>query len=240
MKHSLVVILIALLMSVSTVLAQQTNKTNEGVDREAAERIALAQYPNTVVSAVDFTCEGGIAVWDVMLDNGMAVYINVHTGRIMDLEPWHSDWYDNRTDFAITAQNPHMVHVGSDGVDINEAETIALSYYPDATVVEVDITRKNKVRVWDVMLDNGMAVYINAQAGTVIELELWQDERRSEAFDTANASPLADFPGGCENWVAQPVVTPRRYLASETLDQPPTVQSVRYAHLCPLSRLCEL
>jgi uncharacterized membrane protein YkoI len=58
---------------------------------------------------------------------------------------------------------------------MEQAIAIALGLYPGATVIEAELTRKGGPwdgrLAWDVKLNNGLAVYVDAVTGEVLEIE---------------------------------------------------------------------
>jgi uncharacterized membrane protein YkoI len=189
-------------------LAQNDVNPNDGIDISEAEVIALSLYPEATVILSEREVEDGVPAWDVKLDNGMAVYVNAATGAVIESEPWQYGW-GARIPSAVMVEpvtNPDAIDIGDDGVDVQEAQSIALSYYPDATVVEVDRDIEGGINLWDVMLDNGMAVYLNAVTGALIEFEPWNPFGRSWDNDERDGwggpPPWAGFPGGRRAWEA--------------------------------------
>jgi uncharacterized membrane protein YkoI len=206
-KTLIALTLFALMLAAFPTLAQDNVNPDDGIDQNEAQAIALAQYPDASVVTVDRTTEYGARAWDVMLDNGMAVYVNAQTGAIIELEPWRSDWQRPvDSGFVVPLMDADPVDIGSDGVDVDEARSIALSFYPDAAVVALDLERADGIDAWDVMLDNGMAVYINAGTGAVIEFERWTGVWSDSNWD-GDTAPWASFPGGRRAWETQQGMT---------------------------------
>jgi len=72
---------------------------------------------------------------------------------------------------------------GGSPVNLQQAVTIALSLYPEAEVIEVERTRERGRVLFDVKLDNGLAVYVDSQSGEVIEVEPHDDNGRGRDDD---------------------------------------------------------
>ncbi len=123
-----------------------------------ARNIALAQYPGTRVVRHQRLREAGVLVWQMRLDNGMAVYLHGRTGEIIRHERWRRA---GTTPPATT-------------VSFQRALNIALAQYPGTRLVKGELTREEGILAWDMMLSNGMAVYIDANTGAIIEHERWR------------------------------------------------------------------
>lgn len=233
MKRSpqMFVVLLALWLLPFSVWAQDDVNSDDGINIMEAESLALTVYPDAAVLLTERDFEDGVQAWDVKLDNGMAVYISVQTGMILEIEPWQGGW-DAGVPFVFVPPNvieADMMDVGEDGVDFREAQAIALAYYPDAEVIEVDLEPENGIEAWDVVLDNGMAVYINAMTGDVLAFEAWNDMDADEAWRSdgrdgeSGPPPWAGFPGGRRAWEAQ-----QRDLMAATSPSPQTGGSISF------------
>lgn len=201
-KPILVYALFVLMLMIMPALAQD-DATTPPIDITQAQTIALTNYPDAAVVLAEQVMIGDRPAWDVMLDNGLAVYVDANTGDIVEIEGWQRNEPDAARiiDFVPPQIGVQAIDIGTDGVDFNEAQDIALAYYPDAQVFRLDRDRENGIRVWDVMLDNGMAVYINAQTGAIIEFERWrnrsfEERRNQQGTDGLESSPPPAVEGG--------------------------------------------
>jgi len=202
-------IILAVGLVISPALAQAVPAPG-GISIRQAQDIALSLYPGAAVVLAELTFEGNVQAWDVKLNNGIAVYINASTGAILETEPWQNSRQQGMllppTSTDINAPPGNM---GANGVSFEQARTIALSLYPNTTVVEakLELKRSLGVQAWDVKLSNGIAVYINALTGQVIELETWgrsSGRPRSEVRPgRQEPPPWAGSPGGRRAWEAR-------------------------------------
>lgn len=199
----LVSVLALIVVMVFPVIAQPQSPVNpnDGINILEAETIALESYPNAIVIRIERVIDPNDSItWRVTLNNGVVMNIDGTTGTIIEDTP---------------------VEIGADGVDLNEARQIALRYYPNAQVIEIELVTENGIQAWDVMLDNGMAVYIHAETGAVIEFEPWEryedgrhwrDDDDDDDDDNGDGQwregrggppPWAGIPGGRRAWENQ-------------------------------------
>ena len=61
-------------------------------------------------------------------------------------------------------------------IDLNRAITIATNQFPDTSLVEAELERERGRLVWDIKLSNGMAVYVDANSGNIVEIDSWDDD----------------------------------------------------------------
>ncbi len=198
-RFALVSILtVSLLLSAFVVVAN-----NSAIDLTRAQEIARAQYPDATIVKVERTFENGRWLWDVKFDNGMAVYVDAQSGVIVEMEAWRSGRAAGvPRGWVAPVTSPTAVDVGTDGVSLQEALSIAQSYYPDAAPFEADLERERGHDVWDIKLDNGIAVYIDARNGAVLEFEVLRGPRWDKRDDRARKGPppWAGIPGGRRAW----------------------------------------
>lgn len=134
--------------------------TSAAISAVEAQRIALALYPDANAIDTDLEVEDGRRVWDVELDNGVSVYVDVMTGEVVEVE------YDDDV-----GGNPGDDPGNSDLISADQAADIALSRFPNATVIDVDLGEEDGRQVWYVDLSNGYEVYIDAITGDILDIE---------------------------------------------------------------------
>ena len=78
---------------------------------------------------------------------------------------------------------------GTVAITAEEAKAAVLSAYPGATVVEVELERENGILVYEVELDNGLEVLVDANSDAVLGLE---QEDADGAFDDVDDAEDAD------------------------------------------------
>ena len=71
-----------------------------------------------------------------------------------------------------------------DTITPEEAEAAALAANPGATAIEVELENENGAQVYEVELDNGLEVMVDANDGTVLGTE--QEDADESADDTDN------------------------------------------------------
>jgi uncharacterized membrane protein YkoI len=179
------ILTVSLLLSAFVVVAN-----NSAIDLTRAQEIARAQYPDATIVKVERTFENGRWLWDVKFDNGMAVYVDDQSGVIVEVEAWRSGRAAGvPRGWVAPVTSPTAVDIGTDGVSLQEALSIAQSYYPDAAPFEADLERERGHDVWDIKLDNGIAVYIDARNGAVLEFEVQRGPRWDKRDDRARKGP---------------------------------------------------
>lgn len=89
-------------------------------------------------------------------------------------------------------------------IDLSTALAQARALYPNAQLVEAELTRwDNGALAWDIKLNNGLAVYVDARSGQVLEIEPWGRQARPARQERRGPPPWAGFPGGRRAWEAQ-------------------------------------
>lgn len=139
---------------------------------------------------LDHGREDGISVWDVMLDNGMAVYINAQTGDIIAFEPWRNRWSEEQhnpwraygIDTGSTPASATSPAVAG-GITRDRAIQIALAQFPGTTVIKITTGTEYGVPVWDVELSNGMTLDIARVTGAIIEIWGNGQNRENDNYD---------------------------------------------------------
>jgi len=142
------------------------------ISASQAADIALERYPNDAVIEVDFDRENGRPVWDVDLRSGLSVYVDANSGNIFEVErdgrdwddvaDWDDDWGDDWDD---------DMPVASTAISAEQARQIALGRYPNTQAFDIDLERERGRLLWDVELTNGLAVYVDANSGNIVDIE---------------------------------------------------------------------
>jgi len=71
-------------------------------------------------------------------------------------------------------------------IALEEAKAAALEAYPGNTVVEVELERERGTLVYEVGLDNGLEVLVDASDGTVLGPEQGDDDMAGDDVDDAD------------------------------------------------------
>jgi uncharacterized membrane protein YkoI len=132
------------------------------VSSNQAQSVATALYAGATPVNVELTTNNGRRVWDVELDNGLAVYVDVNTGDVIEVERIGSN--DDSDDIDAPGDT-------STSISVVEAQRIATNLYPGTTVIDTDLEFNYGRRVWDVELSNGIAVYVDVTTGDIVEIE---------------------------------------------------------------------
>jgi uncharacterized membrane protein YkoI len=147
------------------------------ISASQAADIALERYPNDAVIEVDFDRENGRPVWDVDLRSGLSVYVDATSGNIFEVErdgrDWDAiaDWDDDRNDWDDWDDDWDDMPVVDTAISAEQAQQIALGRYPNTQAFDIDLERERGRLLWDVELTNGLAVYVDATSGNIIEIE---------------------------------------------------------------------
>jgi uncharacterized membrane protein YkoI len=147
------------------------------IDASQAATIALERYPNDTVIEVDFDRENGRPVWDVDLSSGLSVYIDATSGNIFeveraDIERTGDDWDDVEDwDDDVADWDDDMPVAGTTAISADQARQIAVGRYPNTQAFDIDLEHERGRLLWDVELTNGLAVYIDANNGNIVDIE---------------------------------------------------------------------
>lgn len=151
------------------------------ISASRAADIALERYPNDSIIEVDLYRENGRLVWDVDLRSGLSVYVDATSGNIFEVERRRRDWddvadWDDAWDDDWNDDKP----VAGTTISAEQARQIALGRYPNTQAFDIDLERERGRQLWDVELSNGMAVYVDANSGAIVEIEPirgdWDDD----------------------------------------------------------------
>ncbi|MCA9902118.1 MAG: PepSY domain-containing protein [Ardenticatenaceae bacterium] len=112
-----------------------------------------------------------------------------------------TNWMSRRTIFALLATGillggvligvfmnaPRNASAQSGQLTPNEAKAVAEEASPGATATDVTLEREGSQDVYEVQLDNGMEVEIDAATGEILETELSDDgDDGNDGPDSAN------------------------------------------------------
>jgi uncharacterized membrane protein YkoI len=121
--------------------------------------LAVERYPGTIFEEAELDERDDRLVYIIELDNGLEVTIDANTGAYLYTELDGERWV-GEPPFAESAS-----------ISFEEALQTARDLFPDATVDEWELTTEEGRLVYDIELDNGVAVYVDATTGTVVEVE---------------------------------------------------------------------
>lgn len=178
MKKTLLSIILLGLLGLSASTAQDT------VSIGRAEAIILERFPEATVIAIQRIERNGALVWEARLEDETLIYIDLRSGQMVEIvEPPAADTTVISPP-EVRPSLPGAVPVrGLPAISFDRALDIALAQFPEAELVAAGLERG----VWDIKLSNGIAVYINARTGRIIELEPWEGDRATIA------APLVRF-----------------------------------------------
>lgn len=176
-----VLIIIGVLAAALPALAQ------DGVNIARAEEIITQTYPGVTIVSIQRTQQNNATVWEARLADGTLVYVDAQTGEIT-----------GRVQAAPPAVVPPVAPPviqpprpapapaaavrGLPPVGFEQALSIALGQYPGTQLIKAELEPREGTRgtgplTWDMKLSNGMAVYVDATSGQVVEVEPWGGRR---------------------------------------------------------------
>jgi uncharacterized membrane protein YkoI len=170
MKKTLLSIILLGLLGLSAPAAQDT------VSIGRAEAIILEAFPNATVIAIQRIPQGESFVWEARLEDDTLIYIDWRSGAITEVVEAPEAAAPAPTVSApdVRPSLPGPVPVrGLPAISFDRALEIALSEFPDAELVAAGLERGQ----WDISLSNGIAVYISARTGRIVQLEPWEGDR---------------------------------------------------------------
>lgn len=170
MKHTLVGLAAAALL-LMPVIAQDL------ITIGRAEAAILQVYPEVTVIAMQRVEQDGAFVWEARLEDGTLIYVDARTADIIEVVPVSTEPVIGPRPTIVppaqpTALSPAPVR-GLPAISFQRAVEIAKAQYPDAELVAAGLESGR----WDIQLSNGMAVYINARTGAIVQLEAWNGDR---------------------------------------------------------------
>jgi uncharacterized membrane protein YkoI len=170
MKKTLISIILLGLLGVSAPTAQDT------VSIGRAEAIILQMFPEATVIAIQRIQQGEALVWEARLEDDTLIYIDLRSGDILDIvkaTPAIAPAPAVATSEARPSRPSPVPVRGLPAISFDRALEIALAEFPDAELVAAGLERGQ----WDISLSNGIAVYINARTGRIVQLEPWEGDR---------------------------------------------------------------
>lgn len=178
MKRMLaVIIMIGALAAAVPALAQ------EGVSIARAEQIITQTYPNVTIVSIQRTQQNNTLVWEARLADGTVVYVDAQTGeitgRVQTVQPVPPVVAPPAGRPAVPA--PAAVR-SLPPIGFEQALNIALGQYPGTALIKAELEPREGTRgtgplTWDMKMSNGMAVYVDATSGAVVEVEPWGGRR---------------------------------------------------------------
>lgn len=176
MKQKIIVFVVTIwLLSLALpTMAQQS------VSIAQAEAIITQTYPGAVINSIQRTQQNNVLVWEARLSDGMTIYVDAQTGEIIGRTQAPVAPVSNASSAQVT--RPSVVTVGLPAVDFTQALSIAEAQYPGTLLIEAELepqegTRGTGPLTWDMKMNNGMAVYVDATTGAIVELEPWGGRR---------------------------------------------------------------
>ena len=148
------------------------------ISPEEAQATAEAANPGSTATEVELDDENGSLVYSVELDNGLEVQVDAGDGTILHTEQAGDEADDDDgdeneaddDDADDAAESAALQELAT--ISAADAEAAALADYPGATVVETELDRENGQVVYEVALDNGTEVIVDAADGTVLGTEI--------------------------------------------------------------------
>jgi uncharacterized membrane protein YkoI len=144
----------------------------DGITVDVALKIAAEINPDAAVTEIRLKRERGVMVYRVEFNDRLRILIDARSGQILDMnlrgggahdETYGEGWLDE-TPLSASALVPSA-----------QALQAVLDLFPETApeiaVDEWELTRVEGRLVYDIELNNGFAVYVDATTGAVIETE---------------------------------------------------------------------
>ena len=137
------------------------DRTDVEAQINASEAVEYAEreYPDATVIEVDLEDEADGLAWQVELDNDLTLFIDADTGDLL-----REDGGDDEEDDPGVPQTTPQAAIAT-----------ALERYPDAVAIGVELARREGSVLWEIELDNGETVIVDAISGTEATLDDYQD-----------------------------------------------------------------
>lgn len=181
MRKSFVNLIALLLVSALALgLIVSPAKAQEPINLQEAISVAQALYPSAKVLRTELTrLPDGTPIYIIGLDNGRSVYLNALTREIIQILNAQAppSVAGMTTPLRPVVPPAPVIPPSGTGASITyeRAVQIALAQYPGAQVIGAELTRKggrfSGALAWDIKLNNGLAVYVSATNGAILEIE---------------------------------------------------------------------
>jgi uncharacterized membrane protein YkoI len=141
-----------------------------------AKTAAEAAQPGTKAIKVELESEDGFLVYDVELDNGMELTIDAGDGTVLLTEQGElplkgSLPVDEALTEGLSDADEAAILQEQAVLSADEAKAAAEAAQPGTKAVKVELESEDGFLVYDVELDNGMELTIDAGDGTVLLTE---------------------------------------------------------------------
>jgi uncharacterized membrane protein YkoI len=183
----------------------------DGVNIARAEAIIREAYPGVTIVSIQRGQLNNVAVWEARLADGTVIYVDAQTGEAVGRVQSPAIVPPAAQPAVvppIVPARPQVTGVGAPAVGFTRALEIALSQYPGTSLIKAELEPREGTRgrgplTWDMKMSNGMAVYVDANTGTVVELEPWGGRRGPSglpigtpavSFEQALSIAQAQFP----------------------------------------------
>ncbi|MEZ4592775.1 MAG: PepSY domain-containing protein [Chloroflexota bacterium] len=134
----------------------------DGLTVEAAVAVARETQPQQTVTEINLNQEAGVLIYEIALSDRTKLSIDARSGQVLEID---AAGQDNRPRMPL-AQGV------APGVSMSAAIATALARFPGAALVEAELEEEEDgLLVYDILLDNETAVYINATTGEIVEVE---------------------------------------------------------------------
>lgn len=170
----------AVVIIIGVLAAAVPSFAQEAINIARAEAIVTQTYAGVTIVSIQRSQQNNIAVWEARLADGSIVYVNAQTGEI-------TGRVQAPTGPALPAAQPApalsaATAQGLPPVGFTQALDIALAQYPGTLLIKAELEPRERTRgmgplTWDLKLSNGMAVYVDATTGAVVEVEPWGGRR---------------------------------------------------------------
>jgi uncharacterized membrane protein YkoI len=172
--------ILLILLAIPLVLLQAAAAQPPAISIVEAEASVQAVYPGSVVVSLQLITrpQDQLRIWEARLDNGTIVQVDAQTGDVVGRSTSSTAPIP-----PVPPMPPAPMSVnqgqGAGLLGLNQALNIALTQYPGALLVSAELEPRERSRdrgplTWDLKLNNGMAVYVDARSGQIVETEPWR------------------------------------------------------------------
>lgn len=159
--------------------ARSASAQGGAISADEAKAAAEAAYPGATAIEVEMDDDDGRNAYEVELDNGTEVIVDPANGAILgtetetggeaeDDENEAEDEAEEADDGAEAVDEADAVAPSNTGITAAEAQAIAEAANPGVATLAVEFDRENGVDLFEVELDNGQDVRVDANTGAIL------------------------------------------------------------------------
>lgn len=175
-RFTLGLLAVLLALSVPTFIV----KAQDTISLQDAIAIAQGLYPSAKVVKTEFV-QATPPYYVIGLDNGKSVYINATSKEIVQITTAQTAQAPSMAGVPLQPIVPVVPPAGSSGaigalISFEQARQIAQQRFPNTQVIDAKLERMGRrhgyAAVWEIKLNNGYEVKVNATSGAIVEIKL--------------------------------------------------------------------